>query len=69
MFAKVTKEFQGRPDSEPLARTIAEGEIVSGDLAKVAIAQKCAKSCAAPKNTAGDDDAKAGKADKEKAGK
>lgn len=37
MKAKVTKEFPGRPDDEPLARTIVEGEVIFGDLARVAI--------------------------------
>jgi hypothetical protein len=43
MFAKVTKAFQGRPDNEPLSRTIPEGEVISGDLARVAVEQKVAK--------------------------
>lgn len=37
MKAKVTKEFPGRPDDEPLARTIVEGEIIQGALADVAV--------------------------------
>lgn len=42
MFAKVTKAFQGRPDNEPLSRTIREGEVITGDLADVAVKEKWA---------------------------
>lgn len=37
MQAIVTKEFSGRPDSEPLARTVKVGEALDGDLAAVAL--------------------------------
>lgn len=37
MQAKVTKEFPGRPDNEPLSRAIKAGEIIGGDLAAVAV--------------------------------
>lgn len=37
MKAVVTTEFPGRPDNEPLSRTIKVGEIIAGDLAAVAV--------------------------------
>lgn len=37
MQAKVTTPFKGRPDGEALARDIAVGEIIIGDLAAVAV--------------------------------
>lgn len=37
MKVTVTKEFYGRPDSEPLPRVIAEGEEITGDLAAYAV--------------------------------
>lgn len=37
MQAKVTQLFKGRPDGEALARDIAVGEIIVGDLAAAAI--------------------------------
>lgn len=37
MQAKVTTEFPGRPDNEPLSRAIKVGETISGDLATVAV--------------------------------
>jgi hypothetical protein len=43
MQAKVTKEFRGRPDGEPLVRTIGVDEIIEGDLAVVAVREKWAK--------------------------
>lgn len=43
MQAKVTKEFAGRPDSEALSRTIKVGEIITGDLATVAVREKWAE--------------------------
>lgn len=43
MKAEVTKEFPGRPDGEALSRTIAVGEILTGDLAEVAVREKLAK--------------------------
>ncbi|RWK12529.1 hypothetical protein [Mesorhizobium sp.] len=43
MKAEVTKEFPGRPDGEALARTIAVGEVITGDLAEVAVRDKLAK--------------------------
>lgn len=42
MRAKVTKEFVGRPDTEPSARTIHVGEEIDGDLAAVAVSEKWA---------------------------
>ena len=42
MKAKVTEEFRGRPDDEPLARTIAEGEEITGELAAYAVGEKLA---------------------------
>lgn len=39
MFAKVKVEFPGRPDNEVVSRTIAVGEVINGDLAKVAVGQ------------------------------
>lgn len=49
MYAKVTKEFPGKPDNEVVSRLIVEGEIISGDLAKVAIDNEWAKEV--PPNT------------------
>lgn len=43
MKAKVTTAFPGRPDDEVLTRTIAEGEEIEGDLARVACENKWAK--------------------------
>lgn len=43
MRAKVTTEFSGRPDNEALSRRIAAGEIITGDLAQVAVDNKWAK--------------------------
>lgn len=43
MRAKVTKEFPGRPDNEALSRMITEGEIITGDLAQVAVDNEWAK--------------------------
>lgn len=42
MKAKVTTAFPGRPDNEIRTRTIAEGEIIEGDLAEVAVREKWA---------------------------
>ena len=42
MKATVIKEFQGRPDGEAMTRTIKVGEILDGDLAAVAVAEKWA---------------------------
>jgi hypothetical protein len=42
MQAKVTQEFAGRPDGEALSRTIKVDEVISGDLAAVAIREKWA---------------------------
>ncbi len=49
MQAKVTTSFSGKPDDEILARTIAVDEIISGDLAAVAVAQDWAIDVNAPK--------------------
>jgi len=38
MKAIVTREFDGRPDGEALARLIPAGELIFGELAQVAIA-------------------------------
>ncbi len=42
MKAKVVKKFDGKPDKEIYPRTFNEGDIVEGDLARVAVAQKWA---------------------------
>lgn len=49
MHAKVTKEFPGRPDDEIKTRIIEVDEIITGDLAKVAIREKWAKKTKPPK--------------------
>ena len=41
--AKVTTAFPGKPDDETQVRDVAVGEIIDGELAKVAIAQKWAE--------------------------
>lgn len=46
MQAKVTKEFAGRPDDEAMSRTIKVGEIITGDLAAVAVREKWAEEAA-----------------------
>lgn len=43
MYAKVTKAFPGRPDNEAKTRTIAEGEVIEGELAEVALKERWAK--------------------------
>ena len=43
MKAVVTHAFPGRPDDEPLSRTIEVGETLAGDLASVAISLGCAE--------------------------
>lgn len=42
MKATVTQEFAGRPDNEPLSRIVKVGEIITGDLATVAVREKWA---------------------------
>lgn len=42
MQAKVTKPFSGRPDGAPLPHDFGEGDIVEGELARVAVANKWA---------------------------
>jgi hypothetical protein len=42
MFAKVKQSFNGKPDSEPVSRLIAVGEVINGDLAAVAVREKWA---------------------------
>lgn len=37
MFARVKTAFDGKPDTEVLARQIAVGEVISGELAVVAV--------------------------------
>jgi hypothetical protein len=59
MRAKVTTEFPGRPDAESLPRQILVGEVVTGDLARLAVEQKWAEELAiedAPKTGAVDID-------------
>ncbi len=46
MQAKVTKEFAGRPDDEAMSRTVAVGEIITGDLAAVAVRENWAEEVA-----------------------
>lgn len=65
MKAKVRKEFPGRPDNESTVRTIRVGEVISGDLACVAIAEGWAKEVddatgKEPKAKAGNNKAPAG---------
>jgi hypothetical protein len=48
MKAIVTAEFPGRPDHEVVSRTIAVGETITGDLAKVAVENGWATEEAAP---------------------
>jgi len=43
MKAIVTKAFVGRPDDEIVARNIATGEVLTGDLADVALREKWAE--------------------------
>lgn len=43
MRAKVTKAFSGRPDDDVQTRDFKVGDVVSGDLAKVAIDNKWAE--------------------------
>lgn len=42
MKARVTEDFPGKLDKEILPRVIAKGEIIDGDLARVAIENKWA---------------------------
>jgi hypothetical protein len=42
MDAKVIKTFNGRPDDQVLTRTLSPGDIVTGDLAAVAVREKLA---------------------------
>ena len=44
MKVKVIKAFMGKPDNEMVSRLIAVGEIIEGELAEVAIANKLAVS-------------------------
>jgi len=37
MRAKATKVFNGRPDDEPLTRRFRPGDVVTGELAQVAV--------------------------------
>jgi len=46
MHAKVLKEFPGCADDNPITRMIKEGEIISGDLAKVAVGEGWAEEVA-----------------------
>lgn len=43
MKAKVTTEFPGRPDGESQARAIKVDEVISGELAEVAVREKWAE--------------------------
>ncbi|MBL4757489.1 MAG: hypothetical protein JKY32_07580 [Rhizobiales bacterium] len=70
MHAKVKQSFSGQPDSDFTPRTIEVGEIITGDLAEVAVREKWATKCKAPlseeeKAARADAEAKA-KADVEK---
>lgn len=49
MQAKVTTSFSGKPDDEILARTIAVDEVITGDLAIVAVNLGWASDLDAPK--------------------
>lgn len=49
MQAKVITSFSGKPDDEILARTIAVDEIITGDLAAVAVGLGWASDLDAPK--------------------
>lgn len=49
MHAKVKVAFSGKPDSEVLSRAIKVGEVITGDLARVAVENKWAKEV--PPNT------------------
>lgn len=42
MKAKVTHAFKGRPDNEPVSRTVEAGEVIAGDLAAVAVKERWA---------------------------
>lgn len=54
MHAKVTVEFPGRPDDEVVSRLIQVGEVIRGDLARVAVVNKWAREV--PPNTKSDSD-------------
>ncbi len=54
MKAKVTKAFPGRPDDGAHTKNFVVGDIVEGDLARVAVANKWAE----PVRDASKDDAK-----------
>jgi hypothetical protein len=43
MRAYVTEDFPGRPDDEPQVRTIKKEEVISGDLAEIAVREGYAK--------------------------
>lgn len=49
MQVKVTKAFPGRIDHEPLPRQIAVGEIITGELAEVALREKWAEPIEGPR--------------------
>lgn len=58
MQAKVKTAFSGRPDADCLTREIAEGEIITGELAEVAVREGWAdeiKEKAAPKKATSED--------------
>ncbi|MGO7922005.1 hypothetical protein ACC755_22895 [Rhizobium ruizarguesonis] len=46
MRAKVLKEFPGCTDANPITRMIKEGEIINGDLARVAVGEGWAEEVA-----------------------
>lgn len=54
MKAKVTKEFPGLVDGAAVVRTIKEGEIISGELAKVAVREKWAEEISGKQAAKGD---------------
>lgn len=41
--AYVVEEFDGRPDDEPQVRKVKEDEVISGDLAEIAVKEGWAK--------------------------
>ncbi len=53
MKATCIVKFQGRPDKEPLGRAINVGDVIEGDLARVAIENKWAEPIKEPKTRRG----------------
>lgn len=52
MKAKVTTEFNGRPDGDALARAIKVGETITGNLAAVAVRERWAEEIGDPSPSA-----------------